>query len=125
MVSIGCGRHDLVAEVADETSLATLAPDFRAIAELPHRGVLATARGDEVDFVSRCFFPRCAIDEDPVTGSAHTTLSAWWAPKLEKTRFSARQISARGGELECEICGDRVLIRGHAVTFLRGEIEIG
>lgn len=86
-------------------------------------GVIATALGDQVDFVSRFFAPKAGIDEDPVTGSAHCTLIPYWAKRLGKTQLMARQVSARGGELRCELRESRVLIGGTAVEYLRGEIE--
>lgn len=87
-------------------------------------GVIVTAPGDEVDFVSRFFAPAVGVPEDPVTGSAHCLSTPYWAEKLGRNPLRARQISARGGELRCEIRGDRVAIAGHAVPYLRGEIEI-
>ena len=80
-----------------------------------------TAAGDEVDFVSRFFAPQSGIDEDPVTGSAHTTLIPYWAEKLSKTQLNARQLSHRGGFLKCELQGDRVYIGGQAKLYLKGE----
>lgn len=120
------GRHDLVAVLGGEDEVASLWPDFRAIAEIEVRGILATAAADDhgLDFVSRCFFPRCAIDEDPVTGSAHTTMAPYWGARFGKAALAARQISSRGGDVGCLVEGDRVLLSGSAVTFLRGEIEI-
>jgi predicted PhzF superfamily epimerase YddE/YHI9 len=104
--------------------LEQLEPDFRLLAQLEGRGVIVTAPGREVDFVSRCFFPRYGVDEDPVTGSAHTTLTPYWAERLGKNRLTARQISRRGGNLEVELQGNRTKISGHAVTYLRGKIEV-
>ena len=83
-----------------------------------------TASGDHCDFVSRCFFPQSGIDEDPVTGSAHTTLTPYWAAILKKNYFVAKQLSARGGSLNCEMRADRVLISGNAVMFLEGTIFV-
>ncbi len=88
------------------------------------RGVIVTAKGDQVDFVSRFFAPQSGIDEDPVTGSAHTTLTPLWAQKLGKTKLSAIQVSSRKGYLDCELKGERVEISGRAVTYLQGEIFI-
>ena len=86
--------------------------------------VIVTAPGDDCDFVSRFFAPDAGIAEDPVTGSAHCTLTPYWAARLGRPRLHARQVSARGGELWCELRGDRVGIAGRAVTYLRGEIEV-
>jgi len=84
-------------------------------------GMIVTAPGDSVDFVSRFFTPAAGIPEDPVTGSAHCTLIPYWAERLGKTQLSARQISRRGGDLACEHCGDRVRIGGRAVKVIQGE----
>ena len=94
------------------------------MSRLPARGLLVTAKGDAVDFVSRCFFPATGIDEDPVTGSAHTTMAPYWSEKLGRGVLTAHQLSSRGGELICEPEGERVKLRGEALTYLRGEIEI-
>jgi predicted PhzF superfamily epimerase YddE/YHI9 len=104
--------------------VAALQPDFRVLARHESFGVIATAPGTDCDFVSRFFAPRAGVDEDPVTGSAHCTLVPYWAARLGKARLHARQISARGGELWCELAGDRVKIAGHAATYLVGEIFV-
>jgi predicted PhzF superfamily epimerase YddE/YHI9 len=87
-------------------------------------GIIATAPGSDCDFVSRFFAPAAGINEDPVTGSAHCTLIPYWSRRLNKTKLFARQISKRGGELFCRQAGERVLIGGKAVLYLRGEIEL-
>jgi predicted PhzF superfamily epimerase YddE/YHI9 len=107
---------------ADEEDIRALQPDFSALAELDTLGVIVTAPGRSVDFVSRMFAPRVGIPEDPATGSAHCLLTTYWAARTGKTRFTARQLSSRGGELECELRGERVLISGRAVKYLQGEI---
>ncbi|SEA09858.1 PhzF family phenazine biosynthesis protein [Microbulbifer marinus] len=119
-------RDMMLLEFSDAAQVAALQPDMRAVAALPYRGVICTAAGDgfDCDFVSRFFAPAIGIDEDPVTGSAHTLLTPFWAEKLDKPDLSARQISPRGGELECELVGERVLMRGRAVTYLRGQISL-
>lgn len=101
-----------------------LAPDMAALAALEPFGFIATAPGDDCDFVSRFFAPKQGIDEDPVTGSAHCTLTPYWAARLSKDNLFARQISVRGGELWCENHGDRVRISGHAALYLTGFIEL-
>jgi len=101
-----------------------LRPDFAALATLEQYGTIATAPGEDCDFVSRFFAPRVGVPEDPVTGSAHCVLTPYWAARLGKTKLHARQISARGGELWCELAGDRVKLAGQAVLYLRGEIMI-
>ena len=101
-----------------------LAPDFKALALVCPHGFIATAPGGEGDFVSRFFAPALGIDEDPVTGSAHTVLTPFWAVRLGKQKLHAFQISARGGELRCELKGDRVALGGKAVTVLTGSLEL-
>jgi len=101
-----------------------LAPDFKVLAQAPCRGVIVTAAGSESDFVSRCFYPQSGIDEDPVTGSAHTIMVPYWADRLKKQRLSAIQLSGRRGHLDCTLNGNRVLMSGYAVTYLKGEIYI-
>lgn len=102
-----------------------LKPDFARLNEVDVIGIIVTAPGEGgVDFVSRFFAPNCGIPEDPVTGSSHCTLIPYWAQRLGKTVLSARQLSARGGDLLCELSGDRVRMAGHAVLYLRGEITI-
>ncbi len=107
-----------------EDQVRALAPDFRALMVASDLPVIVTAPGDEVDFVSRFFGPQVGVDEDPVTGSAHCALVPLWAEKLGKTELTAKQVSKRGGDLLCELKGDRVLLRGQALTFLRGQIEV-
>ncbi|PHN05084.1 PhzF family phenazine biosynthesis protein [Flavilitoribacter nigricans] len=118
------GKEDYMAVFPDEATIRDLQPDFRKMMELGGRGVIATAPGNYVDFVSRCFFPNAGIDEDPVTGSAHTVMTPYWAEKLGKNTLEARQISARGGELLCTLEGDRVFLEGEAVSFLEGTFKI-
>lgn len=119
------GRDDYMVVLEREELVANLKPDFNAISQLEdNRGVIVTAPGNQVDFVSRCFFPNAGINEDPVTGSAHTTMTPYWSEKLGKTTLSAKQISARGGELECTLNADRVLLSGKAVTYMTGTIII-
>ena len=116
--------RDHLALFACEADVAALKPDMDLVAKLDAFAVIATAPGDEIDFVSRFFAPKAGIPEDPVTGSAHCTLTPFWAARLDKTELEARQISPRGGELRCTLWGDRVLISGHSVEYLRGEITI-
>ena len=113
-----------VYEFESEDQVLALAPDFRALLVASDLPVIVTAPGKDVDFVSRFFGPQVGIDEDPVTGSAHCALVPLWAQKLGKTALTARQVSKRGGELQCELNGNRVLLRGDAITFLRGQIEL-
>ncbi len=115
---------DRMAVFPSEAAVAALAPDMAKLARLETRGVIATAPGETCDFVSRFFAPRSGIPEDPVTGSAHCILTPYWATRLGKTRLSARQISARGGELEVEARGERVLISGRVAPYMEGRIRV-
>lgn len=116
--------RDLLAVFDDQDTVRALRPDTARIAALDAYAVIASAPGRDVDFVSRFFAPRAGIAEDPVTGSAHCTLTPYWAARLGRTALSARQLSARGGELWCELRGERVHIAGSAVEYLRGEIIV-
>lgn len=116
------GKTDLLFVYPSEADIVSLEPDMRVLSQLGGRGVIVTAPGDDVDFVSRFFAPQSGIDEDPVTGSAHTTLTPYWAEKTGKKQFTAIQLSSRKGHLQCALEGDRVLISGHAVPYLEGEI---
>ncbi len=115
---------DYVAVFDNEAQIRALEPDFGILKTLDRRGVLATAPGDEVDFVSRCFFPKLKVDEDPVTGSAHCKMVPYWAERLGLTTLVARQLSSRGGTVKCELAGDRVFLTGTAVDYLDGTITV-
>jgi predicted PhzF superfamily epimerase YddE/YHI9 len=104
--------------------VAALQPDMDLVQSLDADGLIVTAPGTDVDFVSRYFAPHAGIPEDPVTGSAHCTLTPYWAERLDRTTLTARQISRRGGELRCELAGDRILISGQAVLYLEGSITL-
>ena len=117
------GKDDYMVVLENQKSIATLKPNFAKLAELKAaRGVIATAQGEEVDFVSRCFFPNAGINEDPVTGSAHTTMIPYWSKKLSKKHLVAQQISSRGGIIFGTYKGKRVNIGGNAITYLKGSI---
>jgi PhzF family phenazine biosynthesis protein len=116
--------RDLLAIFDSEDEVRALQPDFERVAALDTFAIIASAPGKQVDFVSRFFAPRAGILEDPVTGSAHCTLVPYWSAKLGKTSLTARQVSPRGGELLCEMAGERVLISGGTVEYLRGEINV-
>jgi PhzF family phenazine biosynthesis protein len=118
------GGEDLFVVLASEEQVIGLRPDFRGLKTMPFRGVIATARGRDCDFVSRFFAPAAGIDEDPVTGSAHCALAPYWAGQLNRTSLTGRQLSLRGGVVDCEVLGERVLLRGRCVPYLRGIIEI-
>lgn len=115
---------DYMVVLESEDAVAGLQPDFKMLNEVDARGIIVTAQGDEVDFVSRFFAPQAGIDEDPVTGSAHTKTTPYWSKKMGKNELEARQISERGGVLTCRMRGDRVEILGKAVTYLKGEIYL-
>lgn len=118
------GKTDFMFVYQSEKEVAELKPDFREVARLDARGVICTAPGKDCDFVSRFFAPQLGIDEDPVTGSAHTSLIPYWSEVLQKKELFAKQISWRGGELHCRALGERVEISGQAVAFMKGEIEV-
>jgi predicted PhzF superfamily epimerase YddE/YHI9 len=118
------GKSDFMFVFASQSDIEEIAPDFGLLSQLGGRGVIITAMGSEVDFVSRFFAPQTGVNEDPVTGSAHTTLTPYWSRVLGKKRLRARQISSRGGDLVCEDHDNRVKISGQAVTFLVGEISV-
>ena len=109
---------------ASEDDVRNMEPDFNLLAKVDTLGVIVTAKSHEVDFVSRFFAPLVGINEDPVTGSAHCNLIPYWAHKLNKNDLHAYQVSARKGELWCQNNGDRVLMSGKAVTYLKGEIYV-
>lgn len=113
------GNYLVLLESAEQ--VRDLAPDMSALAAINDGGIIAMAAGDDVDFVSRFFGPFYGIPEDPVTGSAHCSLVTYWSEALGKTNLSARQLSARGGELSCELRGDRVFMSGQAVTVNKTE----
>ena len=107
-----------------EADVLAIKPDFNALIKMGVHAVIVTSKGDSSDFVSRFFAPEVGVPEDPVTGSAHCTLIPYWAEKLGKNDLFARQVSSRGGELFCELRGDRVKMAGDAVLYLRGEIYV-
>ncbi|HEY4936702.1 MAG TPA: PhzF family phenazine biosynthesis protein [Puia sp.] len=116
--------YDYMVVLENQSDIEALKPDLSLVKKLPARGLIVTAKGDKVDFVSRCFFPQSGIDEDPVTGSAHVVMVPYWAKQTGKNKLSAIQLSARKGYLDCELVGDRVLMSGHAHTYLEGDFYI-
>ena len=118
------GKTDYLLIYESESDIQNLTPDFSLMRKTEARGVIVSAPGDEVDFVSRFFAPLAGVDEDPVTGSAHTTLTPFWVNQLGKNPLSARQISARGGVLACRLEGERVFLTGQAQLYLTGNIYI-
>ncbi|PLX23357.1 MAG: isomerase, partial [Salinivirgaceae bacterium] len=118
------GKTDLMAVFENEEQIITLNPDFLTLKEIDIRGLIVTAPGKSSDIVCRFFCPAIGVNEDPVTGSAHTTLVPYWSSKLGKKELLSRQLSERGGELICSDLGDRVEVAGKAVLFMKGEIEL-
>ncbi|MEB3158235.1 MAG: PhzF family phenazine biosynthesis protein [Synechococcus sp.] len=122
---LSCHRSvDWMAVFASESEIRALQPNLERLSQLEGRGVIVTAPGDQADVVSRFFAPKIGIAEDPVTGSAHCTLTPYWAEQLGQAQLEARQLSARGGTLHCCINGDRVLIGGRVIPFLSGMVEV-
>jgi PhzF family phenazine biosynthesis protein len=119
------GKTDYLLVFDREQDIRDLRVDLSLLSRIRARGIIVTAPGDEADMVSRFFAPQSGIDEDPVTGSAHTSLTSYWAARLGKTKLTAIQLSARRGWLQCELIGDRVMITGEARPFLEGELLIG
>lgn len=121
---VGRNAYDYLVEVDSEETVRGLAPNYSALRKVPVRGVMVTARASspEFDFVSRFFAPGSGVDEDPVTGSAHTALGPYWAGILGKSEMTAFQASARGGVVKVRLQGDRVLLGGQAVTVMTGEL---
>ena len=116
--------RDYFVEVDSEQRVADLVPDFAALRKCTKVGVGITARGRDFDFVSRWFGPKIGVNEDIVTGSAHTSLAPYWAARLGKSRLTAQQGGSRKGDLTCEVAGDRVILYGRAATYLVGEIDV-
>ncbi len=119
--------ENLFVELRDQSAVETYAPDLGAVAAFHPSGLVVTARaaGECYDFVSRYFAPTYGIPEDPVTGSIHATLMPYWAAKLHQNSLTARQLSARGGTLQCRMAGDRVLVGGRAITFMKAQLRLG
>ncbi|MEL7122418.1 MAG: PhzF family phenazine biosynthesis protein [Bacteroidota bacterium] len=118
------GKDDYLLIFESEEEVLSLQPDFGLIGKVEARGIIASAKGSATDFTSRCFYPAYGINEDPVTGSAHTLLTPYWAKKLDKQQLTALQASQRTGDLKCEWSGDRVKLSGQAVTYMIGTIWI-
>lgn len=117
-------NRDYVVELENENDVLAIKPDLTLLNKIDVIGIIVTAPGINSDFVSRFFAPNCGVPEDPVTGSAHAQLIPFWSEKLAKDKMHAFQLSKRGGELWCELKGDRVIIKGKAVFYMKGEITI-
>lgn len=120
-LAVFTSRYDYMVVLDRQSDIEMLNPDLVLVKKLKARGLIVTSKGDEADFVSRCFFPQSGIDEDPVTGSAHCVMAPYWALITGKNKLKAIQLSARRGYLECELFGDRVLMSGYANTYLKGK----
>jgi PhzF family phenazine biosynthesis protein len=118
------GNTDYILLMESAEAVRTAEPRFQELAKADGRGYIITAQGDDVDYVSRCFFPQSGINEDPATGSSQTSLAPFWAGRLNKKKFTARQLSSRGAYFETEWLKDRVLITGKAVSYLEGHIDV-
>lgn len=118
------GKSDYLLVFERQEDVVGLNPDLLQIAKIDARGIIVTAKGGRYDFVSRFFGPAVGVDEDPVTGSAHTTLIPYWAQQFDQNELTAYQYSERGGQVYCRFLGDRVEIGGAAVLYLKGEIYI-
>ena len=117
--------RDLMVVIDDERALEKMQPDFSSMKKIEiGDGVIVTSKSKNYDFVSRAFYPKCGVDEDPVTGSAHCNLIPYWAEKLGKTEMNAKQVSKRGGLVKCRLLGERVEIGGSAVIYMEGEIKV-
>jgi PhzF family phenazine biosynthesis protein len=117
------GKTDYMLVFENESDIKNIVPDFVKISLMDCRGVIVTARGEDVDFVSRFFGPQSGVNEDPVTGSAHTTLTPYWAGQLGKSELTAIQLSKRRGYLKCKMLGDRIDIIGKCRLYMIGEIQ--
>lgn len=115
-------NDSLIAVFEDEAAIRSVRPDFDLLEQLHPRVVMVTAPGNQVDFLSRYFAPSYGVPEDPVTGSAHSALTPYWSKRLGKSQVHARQLSERGGEIWCEVSGDRVLLKGKGVLTMEGQI---
>ncbi|HWV72348.1 MAG TPA: PhzF family phenazine biosynthesis protein [Pseudosphingobacterium sp.] len=118
------GKTDYMLVFEQQEDIAALQPNLSQIAAIKARGIIVTAKGENHDFVSRFFAPAVGVNEDPVTGSAHTTLTPYWGRKLNKNELRAFQLSERGGEIYCRLLNDRVELIGKAILYLKGEIYI-
>jgi predicted PhzF superfamily epimerase YddE/YHI9 len=123
---VGRNKFDYLVELESDAAVRGLKPDFARLATLPVRGVIVTAKSDTAgaDFVSRFFAPQSGVAEDPVTGSAHCALGPFWRDRLGRAELTGYQASARGGTVGVTVAGDRVKLRGRAVTVLRGELAV-
>ena len=118
------GKDDYLAVFENQKQIEDMQPKLSLLKKINARGLVISAPGDEVDFVSRCFYPEAGIEEDPVTGSAHTMLTPYWANQFNKDDLVGHQLSRRGGKLNCRLVNDRVYISGSSVIYFEGTISI-
>lgn len=116
--------RDYFVVLPNEHAVKNVEPDYTLMKELDTIGIIITAKGESADVVSRCFYPGLGIQEDPVTGSAHCNIVPYWSEKLNKLKLECQQLSARGGAIYCELQGNRVLMSGQCVLFLKGDIYV-
>lgn len=121
-IAVFKGKTDYLLIFEKQADIENIIPNLPAIENLDARGIIVSAKGNNCDFVSRFFAPKCGVNEDPVTGSAHTTLTPYWAKHLNKMELEAEQLSIRKGKLKCKLVNDRVEISGKAVLYMKGEI---
>jgi PhzF family phenazine biosynthesis protein len=119
-----CQSRDLIVRFQTSKAVETFMPNFEKLKKLPYHGVIITAQGSDSDFVSRYFAPAVGVNEDPVTGSAHCSLTPFWSKRLNKTEMFARQLSKRSGEIWCKLNGNRVFISGFANSYMQGTINV-
>ncbi|NOR28177.1 MAG: PhzF family phenazine biosynthesis isomerase [Lutibacter sp.] len=118
------GKWKLLVELENETTISNLEPNFNLLSQLESNGIIVTSKGDLFDFISRFFAPKLGINEDPVTGSAHTLLIPFWSKKLHKKKLEALQLSKRVGVLKCQYLNERVEMSGQAITYLKGQLTL-
>ncbi len=118
------GRDDFLAIVSSQKEVEEISPNFQEMSQLDCRGVIVSGPGENHDFVSRCFYPTYGVNEDPVTGSAHCLIAAYWSEKMVKTFLEGRQLSPRGGNVACEVKGARVILSGTCHLYMKGTIRL-
>lgn len=123
-IAVYKGKTDYMLVFEKQEDIKNLKPNFGLISQIEARGIIVTAKGNNHDFVSRFFAPAVGVNEDPVCGSAHTTLTPFWASQLKKNTLTAFQLSERTGSLQCTLVNDRVKLSGKAVLYLKGEIYV-
>ena len=118
------GKDDYLAIYSNAELVLKANPSFSNLKKLNARGLIISAPGQDTDIISRCFYPQIGVNEDPVTGSAHTLLTPYWSERLEKCKLTAHQASTRGGYLECERKGDRIIVGGYTARYSSGKLHL-